>query len=798
MRSNLQVLSGLSYEILDSLSDAIFVQEKHTAEYLAVNLAFTELYGYKIKDLSSLSFGDLSQGEAPYSVHEARDLIQKAQREGIQKFTWNAKHKDGHNFWVSVTLSLAILDGEERLLSVVRDIDAEKKAQLELEQAEQRFRCLFTESKAVMFLMDPKGNRPIIDANDSAVDFYGYPKEELIGMPINRINILPPDKLNEKLKLAVQGSGNKFNFPHRLASGEVRNVVVYPSLVNVGRQALIFTIVHDMTDVLKTELALENKVNRLQVLQETGKIVSSNDDIDRIARKVVKLMHTKLNIERCAIKLENSNGDLLYAASIGLSETYKSAIERIKPWLGYTREPTPFIVNDVEESHEFDSTSKELIDEGISSTLMIPLMLDGQLVGKLNFYSSDKNSFAEDDMNFGISVGDQILSAVRRSRDEAVLRQSEELFRAVTEQSGEGMGLIDQDGNFVLVNPMLSMMTFYSRKELISLEFNNLLTDITEQHSFDALVGADPGYHPYFLTRKDGSIQESEIASYSVIIGQDTYLLCVIHDVSERNQQLRENKKLEQSIQHTQKLESLGVLAGGIAHDFNNLLTGILGNAGVLHMEVKDQPVLTSCVHDIESSAETAAGLCKQLLAYSGRGKFSVGSIVLNDLIKEVAVLIESSISKKVHINFHLDSDLPAIEVDQSQMHQVVMNLLINASDALDGQQGQIDVTTGVLDCSGECNYCTVRNKNEWAASYISHHGEFIYLSVKDTGTGMSMETMNKIFEPFFTTKFTGRGLGLAAMQGIIKGHHGSIKVISELGLGSEFVIVLPNPLKNS
>jgi CheY-like chemotaxis protein len=226
-------------------------------------------------------------------------------------------------------------------------------------------------------------------------------------------------------------------------------------------------------------------------------------------------------------------------------------------------------------------------------------------------------------------------------------------------------------------------------------------------------------------------------------------------------------------------------LAGGIAHDFNNILTSIIGNADLALMRISKESPGVDNLHKIEQAAARAADLAKQMLAYSGKGKFIVEQLDLNRLLEEMLHLLEVSISKKVTLRLNLHQSLPSVEGDATQLRQVIMNLVINASEAFDDSNGNITVTTGYMEC--DKSYL----KNVWLDENIST-GLYVYLEIADTGCGMNKETLAKIFDPFFTTKFTGRGLGMAAVLGIVRGHKGSIKVYSEVGKGTSFKILLP------
>jgi signal transduction histidine kinase/ActR/RegA family two-component response regulator len=250
-------------------------------------------------------------------------------------------------------------------------------------------------------------------------------------------------------------------------------------------------------------------------------------------------------------------------------------------------------------------------------------------------------------------------------------------------------------------------------------------------------------------------------------------------DITDRKRAEEERRSLEARVQHAQKLESLGILAGGIAHDFNNLLTGILGNVSLaLDGLAEDAPLLGN-LRRVERAAERAAELTNQMLAYAGKASFVVGPLSLNAVVRDLVPLLGSSVSKKAQLDYELDPTLPDIEGDRSQIEQVVMNLITNASDALDSGEGRIRIRTG-------------STESELGGARRGDGGEWVFLEIADTGSGMDEPTRQRIFEPFFTTKFTGRGLGLAAVQGIVRGHGGRIRVESRVGDGTRFVVLLP------
>ena len=287
--------------------------------------------------------------------------------------------------------------------------------------------------------------------------------------------------------------------------------------------------------------------------------------------------------------------------------------------------------------------------------------------------------------------------------------------------------------------------------------------------------------------RRDGSAFPVEYWSHPVFdeAGEVVGGVVTFLDISELCQAETERHQIEKQIQHTQRLESMGVLAGGIAHDFNNILSAILGNAALASRKVVSDPLdAREKMEKVVQSCDRASVLCRQMLAYSGKGKFVVRPLNLSDMVEEITHLLEVSLDKSVVIKYALASHLPMVEADEAQMQQLIMNLVTNANEAIEGKSGVISITTGVmhadaaylLDCFGDQPL----------------PGRYSYVEVSDTGCGMDAETKAKIFDPFFTTKFTGRGLGMSAVLGIVRGHHGALKLYSEPGKGTTFKYLIP------
>jgi len=373
---------------------------------------------------------------------------------------------------------------------------------------------------------------------------------------------------------------------------------------------------------------------------------------------------------------------------------------------------------------------------------------------------------------------------------EVVERQrNERLFRDLFHNTSDPIYISDFSGRIVNVNIQACNELGYSYEELLARHITDLDAVYREpeqvQEFFKNLTDFKSITFETVHKRKDNSTFCAEVHARCIDYNGTPSVMGAARNIEERKQAAEEHLKLEQQLLHAQKLESLGILAGGIAHDFNNILTSIIGNADLALLRINRESPGVENLHNIEEAATRAADLARQMLAYSGKGRFVIESINLNRLLEDMLHMLEVSISKKAVMRLNLIPELPAVEADATQIRQIVMNLVINASEAIGDRSGVIAITTGYMEC--DRSYL----KHVWLDENITQ-GSYVYLEIADTGCGMDKETLSRIFDPFFTTKFTGRGLGMAAVLGIVRGHKGAVKVYSEPNKGTTFKILLP------
>ncbi|RMF72341.1 MAG: PAS domain-containing sensor histidine kinase, partial [Acidobacteria bacterium] len=384
-----------------------------------------------------------------------------------------------------------------------------------------------------------------------------------------------------------------------------------------------------------------------------------------------------------------------------------------------------------------------------------------------------------------------LLRAIRdRKRIERDLRESEERFRVVFETTPDPIAITRvEDGVFVDVNEAMVRATGFRRDELIG------------RSTLDLGIWASPAQRQELVDRlaRDGVVRDLEVryrlrdgrvlaaltSARLVSISGKPYILTISRDVETLRRLKREHERLAERMRQSQKLESLGLLAGGIAHDFNNLLVAVLGNAELLAQRMSDDDPLREPVSQIAEAATRASELCRELLAYAGRGHLEITVCDLNRILEDSRPLLRFFPSKKATIELRPAQRPLPIRADATQIRQLILNLATNAVEALGDAAGTVRIETARTPCTTEFLRATfVDDRLE--------PGDYAVLSVVDDGCGMTPETCERIFDPFFSTKVRGRGIGLATVLGIVRAHHGAIRIDSAVGRGTTVEVFLP------
>jgi len=645
---------------------------------------------------------------------------------------------------------------KKRVLSsawLIGEVIERKRAEEALRRSEEAHRLLFEQSADGIVIT---AHRKIVKANRAFCTLCGMPVDRVIGMdPVDVIH--PDDQYLAVRTIQTLEAGESVDASHVYRvlrqDGSVVWVEIQSKTIEWAGQLAIQSIVREITQRKRTEEALRESEAKF--------------------RQMVEYSPLPIAITTEAAMIEYVNPKFIETFGYILEE-----VAQLADWFRLAHPDAAYRQNVIERWQAFleMAASENRPGEGLEVEITCQ---DGS-VRTFEIY--------------GTPMGDRTLALfndlTERKLAEKALQEANETLRTLIQSAPVAIIAFGINGEVKLWNPAADRMFGWSEKEV----FGQLLPCVTEgtleEHGAlrervvrgESFTGVE-----VLCRRRDGSVIDVSISAAPLhdAQGKVTGVMSINLDISERKRAEEERGKLEAQMREVQKLETLGVLAGGIAHDFNNLLMAILGNADLALARLSPTAQARHNVEEIARASHRAADLCRQMLAYSGKGRFVVGRYDLSEIVREMAPMLEASVSKKANLRYSFVEDLPAVEADANQMRQVIMNLISNASEALGDMMGIISISSSVVEC----------DRAYLAGSFLDDklpEGRYVYLEVSDTGCGMDAQTMSKIFDPFFTTKFVGRGLGLAAVLGIVRGHKGAIKVYSEPGKGTTFKILLP------
>lgn len=423
----------------------------------------------------------------------------------------------------------------------------------------------------------------------------------------------------------------------------------------------------------------------------------------------------------------------------------------------------------------------ELIGNPSSVWLGVPLVVEGHVIGVMAVqHYSDPAAYGEQEQQILEYVSSQIGRAIDRKRTEVALVSQTAYFQRLFEDSLAGIALLDTDDHIVMVNKSFQVMFGYSNEEIRGRDINDIIVPPSLREEAGALSSMSQQgttvSKESTRRRKDGTSVDVHITGYPILIeGKHVGVYGMYENISER-------KALEAQILQAQKMESIGTLAGGIAHDFNNLLAIILGHISLMERTANDPVRSSSSLKAIAKAAERAAGVVRQLLTFARKNEGRRESVRVNDIIRELLKFLDETLPKDITIVTDLAEGLPSVIADATQIHQVLMNICVNARDAMP-RGGTLSIATRMA------AHKAVKNRFPLAEART-----YVEIRASDTGVGMDETTRRRIFEPFFSTKEPGRGtgLGMAVVFGIIDSHRGFIHVDSQPGQGSTFTIYIP------
>jgi PAS domain S-box-containing protein len=592
----------------------------------------------------------------------------------------------------------------------------------------------------------------VLFINDQASRFFEVSTQDAIGELARAYWQHPEDR--ERFITALSTAGRVANYECELKSksGKLYWVLISANLIEYKDEKAIFLICNDITARKRAEENLRASEERYRLLADTSPEM---------------------------IYMVDTNGYLKYVNPSAAQRLDKKPEEIIDRHLAafFSQESA---ANHLRAIQNVISTQKvyksEILEQFPSGKLWIDVLLS-PVIGK------DNNVIGVLGLSNDITL--------RKNAEEALM-ESEALFRSQFEYGNIGIAITSPEKGWLRVNRRLCEMFGYPEDELRQKTWSEMTypDDLARDlEQFNKVLSGE--IETYELDKrffsKGGLILETHL-TVSCFRNQDRsvrFFIASFLDITERKRAEESRVEMERRLLHSQKLESLGILAGGIAHDFNNLLAAIIGNLDIALMDLPEDSPAREDIEQALHASSRATDLTRQMLAYSGKGHFAIKQINLNDIVHGNADIFKAIIPKTILIDLELANNLSLIIADQGQMQQVVMNLITNASEAIGQKPGIITIRTG---------------EQEFSKEYLSKSsleikplpGKYVFVEVSDSGCGMDEDTQHRLFDPFFTTKFTGRGLGMSAVSGIINGHKGAIVVNSQPDVGTTIRVLFP------
>jgi PAS domain S-box-containing protein len=736
--------------IFNTYPDALIIHDKQ-GNIVDANDTALSFYGLTIHEAKKLQVvRDLLTQDFPQAKAEA---IWKRVLDGENTTLEMVTRRPGDNSTFPVEVWLQrISDGDNyQVMACVRDISNRKKAEMALQESEGRYRLLVENNEFPVVVTSVKSGR-VLFINERSARFFEVPARNAIGQDARDYWVYPNerDKFIDRLKEA--GRLVNYECELRSVSGKLYWVLLSANIIDYEGEQASFLICNDITARKRAEEALKVSEERYRMLADTSPemiyLVDTQGYVKYLNPSAAK------SLGMCPENALNKHLTELFPKELAQKHLWaiQNVITTRQAYKGTILEPFPI--------------GKIWID-----VLLTPIIdREGNVVGVLGL-SND---------------------VTQRKNAEEALKESEALFRSQFEYGNIGIAITSVEKGWLRVNRRLCEMFGYPDEVLRQKtwsemtypddlardleQFNKVLNGEIETYELDKR-----------FIRNDGAILSTHltVSCYRNPDRSVKFFIASFLDITERIKAEEARVEMERRLLHSQKLESLGVLAGGIAHDFNNLLAAIIGN---LDIALLDLPEDSSAREDIEQAlhaSERATELTRQMLAYSGKGHFAIRQISLNESVHENANIFKAIIPKTITVNLELANTISLIVADQGQIQQVIMNMITNASEAIGSNPGVITIRTGANEFKQE-----YLNKSRLEIKPCA--GKYVYVEVSDSGCGMDEDTQHRLFEPFFTTKFTGRGLGMSAVSGIVTGHKGAIIIDSEPGTGTTIRVLFP------
>jgi PAS domain S-box-containing protein len=743
----------------------------------------------------------------PDGIQAAQEAFRSFRLAGkVDNAELQLRRKDGSKVYVMLNAS-AVYDDSGNIVysrSSLRDIDDRKRAEEALRESELLYRTVFEGARDAIMLIDMEGDSVgrIVSANPVAAKIHGYSLDEFVGLRLEDLETSDSARgLPERVKTALSGELVRGEVEHRRKDGSVFTLEISASLLEISDHKYCISIDRDISE-RKLALERQTRLNHLQqALLGPENLVTklkmiTDGVVDIWGADLCRVWHIALGdlCEEGCIHAAATEGPhvcvdrrrcLQLLASSGRYTHTDGVAHRRVPFGAYkigrvaSGKEHKFLTKDVTNDPRIHDRewAQELGLVAFAGYQLRPP--GGETIGVLALFSKHPISPEEDAQLDGFS--NAVARVIRSAQDEERLKESEAKFREFFMMANDCVFITSPDWQWIDFNDVaLKMLGYENRAELLQTRMPQFCENQEDAERMSRLMMENEEVKDFSIRmkRKDGAIVDTLVSAKAKKLRDGTVINFsgAIRDVTER-------KRLQDQLFQAQKMEAVGTLAGGVAHDFNNVLQVALGYSELLLGDEKLPKHCRSDLRKVYDSAKRGADLVQRLMTFSRKTEIKPQPLNLNRRITELRKILERTIPKMVEIDLHLTEDIANINADPIQMDQILMNLAVNARDAMpDGGRLTIETANVVVD-------------EEYARTHLdAQPGPHVLLMVTDTGFGMDKDTLEHIFEPFYTTKGMGEGtgLGLAMFHGIVKQHGGHIRCYSKPGRGTTFKIYFP------
>ena len=732
--------------IYQTIGDSLFllsVEDGECYRFVSVNDSFIKTTGLAREQIIDKRIEEV----IPEPAHA---LVLGKYREALRKNT-NIKWEEVSEYpagkrvgEVMVTPLLDEATGRRYLVGAVHDISALRAEQQALSETKEMFRAALSTSREGFVLLRLR-DELILDANEGWLKLIGFEREEVIGKTATNLNLWGNPEDRERFDALMRESGyvRDFEFTYRNKSGELREATFSAEIINLEGEPCAFIIGRDVTERKLAEDALRASEAELRAL------FAAMSDVIFV-----------IDINGRHLKVAPTNPNILYRPP---DKIVGKRLHDIFP------KPTADVFH-------------ECVRRALATRNQLSIEYSLNIRGQEMWFVATIAPMTEETV---LWVARDITDIKQAER---ALRESENLYRETVENANDIIYTLQLDGRYLSVNRAGERITGYSRDEIRRMRFADIIApeyvDFVQRKVQEKVKDGGETTYELEIIAKDGRRITVEVNSRLLERdGVPVAVLGIARDITERKRAEERLWQIEEQLRQSQKLESIGLLAGGIAHDFNNMLTAINGYSELILRQLKEGDPLRRKVEEIRKAGERAGALTYQLLAFSRKQILQLKTLDINDIVSDVANMLQRLIGENIDLRTVLNDGLGQVETDPGQITQVLMNLAVNARDAMPSG-GKLTIETGNV-------YLDEAYANQRVAV---KPGPYVMLAVSDTGLGMDADTQQRIFEPFFTTKEVGKGtgMGLATVYGIVKQLGGNIWVYSEVGHGTAFKIYLP------